>query len=108
MACFDQTTKGAIKLSDCLLLKPGQTVASTYNEPADLVNILVSNLFVLAGIVLFIMVIVAGLKFALQGAKGKDDAKGMLQAVVVGFLVMFSAYWIVRIIEILIGTKILL
>lgn len=107
MACFTGT--GSLDLAQCFLLRPGgPTVAQTFNEPSDIVNLVVSNIFVLAGVLLFGMIILAGFKFSLQGPKGKDEGKTILQAVVMGFLVMFSAYWIVRVIELLIGDKILL
>lgn len=105
-ACGDSTS--GLNLGDCLLISPGKSVSSTYNDPADLVNIIVPNLFVIAGIILFLMIIYAGFKFALQGTKGKDDAKGIIQTVIIGFITMFAAYWIVQIIELLIGQEILL
>jgi hypothetical protein len=99
----------SLNLADCLILKPGgKTVAETYDQPSDLINIIVPNVFVLAGIFLFLMTIFAGFKFAMQGSKGKDDAKGIIQTVIVGFLVMFAAYWIVQIIELLTGVTIFL
>ncbi len=105
-ACGNAT--GSLNLGDCLLLSPGKSVSTTYNEPADLVNIIVPNLFMLAGVILFLMIIFAGFKFAMQGTKGKDDAKGIIQTVLIGFMVMFAAYWIVQVIEIIIGQQILL
>lgn len=97
-----------VNLLDCLMLNRTQTVEEVYKEPATLVNVIVSNVFVVAGIILFLMVIFAGFKFAMSPqSAGKEDAKKIIEGVVVGFLVMFSAYWIIQIIEVIIGMEIL-
>ena len=108
MSC--NPSSGDMNLIDCFILNPekGNRVADIYKDPATLINVIVTNIFVLAGVILFFMVLLAGLKFAISPqSKGKEDAKGIAEAVGVGFLVMFSAYWIVKIVEIIIGTKIL-
>ncbi len=97
---------GELNLVDCLILNPekGNTVKEVYGTPAVIVNVIVRNLFVLGGIVLFLMIIVAGLKFAMSPeSKGKEDAKNIAQGAGIGFLIMFSAYWIIQILEILTG-----
>lgn len=97
-----------LNLFDCLRLNDQQTVKEVYNEPADLVNVIVSNVFVAAGIILFLMVIFAGFKFVMSSqSAAKEDSKKIITGVVVGFLVMFSAYWIVQIVEIITGMEIL-
>lgn len=104
MSC--DPTSGKLNLVDCLILNPdkGNTVAGVYDTPAVLVNLIVRNLFVFGGAVLFFMIILAGFKFAMSPqSKGKEDAKTIAQGAVVGFLIMFSAYWIIQIIEILTG-----
>ncbi len=75
------------------------TVADTYGSFGVVVNLVVSNLFVLAGIVIFFLVIGAGFSYLKDSDKGKEDAKNLATGAVIGFLVMFSAYWIVQIIK---------
>lgn len=104
MSC--DPTLGNLNLIDYLILNPdkGNTVAGVYDTPAVIVNVVVRNLFVLGGMVLFFMIILAGLKFAMSPqSKGKEDAKNIAQGAGIGFLIMFSAYWIIQIIEILTG-----
>ncbi len=93
------------KLFDCLLLNSsGETVSDTYDTPATLVNIIVQNVFLLAGIILFLMIIFAGFKFAMSGqAAGKEGAKDIIKAVAIGFLVLFCSYWIIQIVEAVTG-----
>lgn len=109
MACDISGGEEGISLTDCFLLKPdGTTVASVYDRPATIVNILVRNIFLLAGIALFLGMIYAGFQLAMNpSSKDKGDAKDMLKNAAIGFMVMFSAYWIVQIIEVVTGTNII-
>ena len=100
--------QGNISLGDCLKLSDGTNVSDVYSTPAFFVNLIVRNLFVLAGVICFLLVIYGGFKFITGGQKGADEAKGIATAAVVGFIVMFSAYWIVQIIGLLIGMEIVL
>jgi len=79
-------------------------IANIYSTPASLVNVLIKNVFVIAGIILFITILWAGFKFIQSGAKGKDEAKSILTVAITGFIIMFAAYWIVQIIGIVTGT----
>ena len=85
----------------------GQSVKSVYGQPATLVNLIVDSLFIVGGLLFFIIIILAGFKFIQSGSKGKDEAKSMIGTAIAGFLVMFVAYWIVQVIQILIGQQIL-
>jgi hypothetical protein len=86
----------------------GREVREVYSTPADLVNLLASNIMVIGGIILFFMVILAGFKFLQDSSKGKEEAINIMKAALVGFILMFSAYWIVQIVKVITGTDILL
>lgn len=103
MSCNSSTD--GLNLADCFLLKSdGTTVASIYNNPAMLVNLIVRNLFLLAGVGLFIMIVFAGIKFAISPeSAAKGEAKDQIKNAGIGFLIMFSAYWIIQIIQVLTG-----
>lgn len=96
-----------INLADFLVLKNGQKVSEVYRTPADMVNLVVSNVFVLAGFMLFVFIIIAGFKFISGGSKGMQEATTMMGGVFTGFIVMFSAYWVIQIIQYLTGMQIL-
>jgi hypothetical protein len=98
---------GAVNLGNCLKLNEEKTVQQIYSSPADLVNPIVYNLFIISGVILFILVIYAGFLFIQGTTKGKDQAATVISTAVVGFIVMFAAYWIIQIIEIVIGMQIL-
>lgn len=105
MAC--DISQANLNLGDCYALNSSQTVKDVYTSPSVLVNLLVRNVFVIAGILLFLLFIYAGFLFVTGNVKGKDKAKEVLQAALIGFLVMFSAYWILQIIKVVTGANIL-
>lgn len=96
-----------LDLTECYRLGPAVTVGRVYDNPTVLVNLIVRNIFVVAGIFIFLMIIYAGWKFIEQGEKGQEEAKAILEAVLLGFFLMFSAYWIVKLVEIFVGQQIL-
>lgn len=101
-------TEDAVPLGDYLKLSDSTKVSEVYSTPAFLVNLIVRNLFVVAGIILLVIGLYAGFQYITGGRKGMDNAKQMLTAATVGFLLMFSAYWIIQIIKIVTGADILL
>lgn len=95
-----------VNLGDCLLLGDGQRVSEVYTSPAFLVNLIVRNIFVLGGIVIFLMIFYAGFKFIQDTTKGKDEAQKIMTAAIVGAITMFSAYWILQIVGVLTGVNV--
>lgn len=104
MAC--DITRSNINLGDCYALNGEQTVKDVYTDPSVLVNLIVRNVFIIAGIVLFLLCIYAGFLFITGGVKGKDKAQEVFQGAIIGFIVMFAAYWIVQIIKVVTGAPI--
>lgn len=80
-------------------------------QVGGLVSVLVSNAYILAGVLFLILFIVGGLNVI--GSAGSSDpqqaAKGwkIITAAGVGFLIIFASYWIIKIIELITGLKIL-
>jgi RsiW-degrading membrane proteinase PrsW (M82 family) len=98
------TSKDGLKLTDCLILNDkGQTVANVYKDPAFLINLVVRNLFIIAGIIIFFMIIYAGFLFVSEDKKGPDRAREVVTSAIVGFIIMFAAYWILQIIKLVTG-----
>lgn len=107
-ACDPGTSTGA-NLADCLLLNDrNDTVASKYDTFTTIVNTIVANAFIIGGIILFLMFFYAGFKFISGGSKAKDEARTMLTTAIIGMIVMFIAYWIVQIVQLVTGTNVLI
>ena len=96
-----------INLGDELKLGTNnQSVSDVYQTPGDLVNLAVRNLFPAASIILFFMVIYAGFKFLKDETKAKEEAKKIMKTAITGFIIMFAAYWIIQIIQVITGANI--
>lgn len=96
----------SVNLGDCLKLSNGVPVSAVYDTPAFLVNLITRNLFVIGGVVIFILIFYAGFKFIQDDTKGKEEAKKILTATAVGAITMFSAYWILQIVQVLTGVNV--
>ena len=86
MSCDSSSSQ--LNLMDCLILNPesGETVKDVYKDPAVIVNLIVRNLFVLAGVAIFLMIIYAGFKFAMSPeSKKKKMPKASLRVRELGF-----------------------
>ena len=98
----------AVNLGDCLRLGNNQPVSSVYEKPTDMVNLIVKNVFVFAGIVIFLLIFYAGFKMISGGKKGFDEAKSLLTSAVIGLIIMICAYWIVQLVGYLTGVEVAL
>lgn len=92
-----------IPLNDKIILKDGTPVKDVFNSTDDMVNLIVKVAFVAAGLFLFFMIIGAGFALIQGESKDKDKAKTTMTSAAIGFIVMFAAYWIMQIIQILTG-----
>ncbi|MFA5024743.1 MAG: hypothetical protein WC523_07395 [Patescibacteria group bacterium] len=94
--------------------KSGQGIKSALGFDkgiGGIISTLINNVYILAGVVLFILLIVGGLGFIMgAGNDNPEQAKKSKQAItaaLIGFVVIFCSYWIIRIIEIMTGFYIL-
>ena len=94
---------GGVELGDCLQLSDSSKVQDVYTSPSFLVNLLVDNVFVAAGIMIFFLTLLAGFFFITGGKKGLDQGKQILLAVLVGFGLMLAAYWVVQLFGLIFG-----
>jgi len=84
-----------------------QTPFTKVEDIGGLISLVLQASFVLAGIIILFLLIFAG--FSIIAGAGNDDpqtaAKGKqaATAAVIGFVIIFSAYWIIRIIETITG-----
>ena len=99
---------GGVDLGSCLQLSDSTPVSEVYSTPAFLVNLVVRNLFIVAGVIFTITIFMAGYKFITKGKEGVQEAQQMVMNALVGFIIMFAAYWIVQIVALITGANIAL
>lgn len=83
--------------------------AARLSTPGGIISEVLSFAFPIAGIILFVMMIMAGFKI-LSGAtnsKAVDEGKQMITSALIGFIILFAAYWIAQLIELIFGISIL-
>lgn len=97
---------------DEYLLRAGDDssqVQEQFSTVGDFVNIIIRNIFIVAGLLFFALILFSGFKLAIKNDKQQalQEVKQYLTTGVIGLLVMFAAYWIVQLIELLTKTTIL-
>lgn len=99
-------SESGINLSDCLRLNDNAPVYTKYTSLSGLVELVVDNLFVVAGIAVFVMAIWGGYLYIAKGKKGVEEAAGIWTRALVGIVIMICAYWIVKLIAMVTGANI--
>jgi hypothetical protein len=88
-----------------------QTVGNTYSNFGVLVTLILKNSLVIAGIILLGLLIFGGLTFIINAGGGEskkaDQGKQAITSALIGFAVVFSAYFIIQIIQVITGLNIL-
>jgi hypothetical protein len=98
----DLDLQKAVKLNDT------RSVGEVFAQPADLINLVVPNLFLIAGTILFFMILGGGFQIIASGsADAVDKGKNQVTLAILGMVIMFAAYWIIQLVEYLTGVKIL-
>jgi hypothetical protein len=77
--------------------------------PGKIITDLLPIIFSLAGLILFGMLIAGGFQMMTSAGnpKGADAGKARLTSALIGFLIIFIAYWLTQIMQIIFGIKIL-
>ncbi|MFA6518224.1 MAG: hypothetical protein WCV93_01050 [Candidatus Shapirobacteria bacterium] len=92
-------------------LGSGHTISSSYPNLAVLVSIILKNALTVAGIVFLALLIFGGLTFIINAGSGDSkktaQSSGAITNALIGFLVVFLAYFIIQIVEVITGLKIL-
>lgn len=85
--------------------------AAGFSSLGEIISNLIQNIYVLAGILLFVLLIIGGFIFIIgAGQDNPEQAKKGKQALttaLIGFVIIFCSYWIIKIIEIITGLNIL-
>lgn len=84
-------------------------LAGKFVTITDIINKLIPYVFRLAGLIMFLILIWGG--FELLTSAGNPEkvksAQGKITNAIIGFIIIFAAYWIVQVLEIVFGITIL-
>lgn len=72
---------------------------------SDIINLALQYLFPLAGLLLLLYLLYGGYNYMLSRGdpKAVEQAKGIITTAVIGFIIIFIAYWLVQIIGLILG-----
>lgn len=104
------STVFALPLESSFKLSPtGQGVGTTYPTVASFINLLLPVVFIFSGMIFLFLLIGGGFSIIASGgnAKNVEQGRNQIMQAVIGFLVIFAAYWIIQIIQIITGVTIL-
>jgi len=80
----------------------------TEGNIGDIINALIPYIFALAGLVLLFTLILGGFELLTSAGSPKkiESAKAKLTNAVIGFIIVFVAFWLVQILEVIFGLTI--
>jgi hypothetical protein len=80
-----------------------------FSDFASIISGLLPYIFTLAGLALFVFLVIGG--FGMLTSAGSPDkmkaAQGKITSAIIGFVIIFIAYWLMRILEIIFGLNLL-
>lgn len=110
--CFDFDNDGERECVKPSTPPPAGTIidpmGGRFNTIGDVINRLIPYIFALAGIILLFLIIWGGFDYLTSGGDPKkvESAGGKITHAVVGFIIIFVAYWLVQILETIFGIQI--
>ena len=87
----------------------GENGIKQWENIGDIVSRALTYVFPIAGILVFIYLLYGGLNLMLAtgNEEGIKEGKAKITNALIGFLIIFVAYWIVQILEIILGVNLL-
>lgn len=91
------------------LIITGSEQAENLSTPGGILSRVLEFAFPIAGLILFIMILWGGFEIIVQsaGKKSVEAGRQRITAAIIGFMLLFSSYWIIVLIEQLFGIRIL-
>ncbi len=72
--------------------------------------VIIKNIYILTGIILFVMIVVGGIGMIANAGNSEKQKQSSqtISSALIGYLIMFVAYWLVKIVEVITGKTIFL
>jgi hypothetical protein len=103
----------SVNIGEQWLIKPGKSIsgAEQFETPGALISIILRNVYTIAGVLLFVLLIFGGISIII-GAGGNDpkraaQGKKTVITALTGFVIIFASYWIIKLISFITGVEIL-
>lgn len=101
----------AFEIGDFISWGPKGTVSQTFPSLGHLISLILRNSLTLAGVLLLALTVFGGVMYIISAGEGDpkkaDLAKTALTDAIIGFAVVFCAYFIIQIVQKITGVPIL-
>jgi hypothetical protein len=100
----------AVNLKDALFQSGGTShPVAQVGGIFDLVSLILPNAYIVAGIMLFIYLVMGGFSIITSGANQDSLQQGQktVMNAIIGFAIIFASFWIIQIIEAVTGLELL-
>jgi len=82
-----------------------------YRSIGSFISSILPNIYIITGIIVFIIIVISGLFYIINAGKGDEKAmetsQKALTAAIIGLVIIFVSFWIIQIIEVITGFRIL-
>ena len=87
----------------------GDNPVSSVKSPYEFISFILPNIYTIAGIILLIYLVFGGFTLIRSAGNPEGAAKGqkIITNAIIGFVIIFTSYWIIQIVEIITGIEIL-
>lgn len=95
-------------LGECLKFQDS-TASKEYTGIGGLINNVLPNIYVAAGLLLFFMIVIGGFTIIMNAndSHKMEEGKKTITTAIIGLLVLFGSYWMIQIIQVVTGVAIL-
>lgn len=101
----------AVDIGEAFKLTEEVGIGERFGTLGGFISVLLPNVYVLAGILLFVLLIAGGYGIIMGAGSGDSGQVGKgqkaLTAAIIGFVIVFASWWIIQVIEVVTGMKIL-
>lgn len=83
--------------------------ATGYRSIGQLISVILPNVYVIAGVILFLIFVFWGIRYLTSGGNPEETAKAnkAITTALIGFVIVFASYWLIQIVQIITGLNIL-
>ena len=100
----------AVDINQVFLLG-GKPIESVFPDIGVIITVIAQNMIVIASILLFLILAGGGVMYILSSGggdqEGMEKGKNALTGALVGYIIVFGAFWLIKIVEFVFGVKII-
>lgn len=99
----------AFNIKDAFYGVDGENPIKDIDSPYAFISSILPNIYIISGILLLIYLVFGGIMIIGSAGNPDEASKGqkIITNAIIGFVIIFTSYWIIQIVEIITGIQIL-